>query len=80
MELNLFSKPEVRSALSDMVLVRLYTDRRVEPYLSNKKFQNERFNSIELPLYVLYSPDEQLIGTKTFTRDQNEFLNFLKAN
>ncbi len=78
MELNMFSKPQITAELKKMVLVRLFTDRRNEPYLSNKKFQQERFNSIELPLYVIYTPDEKLIGTKAFTRDINEFLEFLK--
>jgi thiol:disulfide interchange protein DsbD len=80
MELNMFTKPEVSNLLSGMILVRLYTDRRNEPYLSNKQFQNDRFKSIELPLYVLYTPDEKLLGTKTFTRNQSEFINFLKEN
>jgi len=78
MELNMFTKPQIRSELEDMVLVRLFTDRRQEPYLSNKSFQEKRFNSIELPLYVIYTPDEKLIGTKAFTRDVDEFLNFLR--
>ncbi len=78
MELNMFSKPQIAAELKKMILVRLFTDRRNEPYLSNKKFQHERFNSIELPLYVIYTPDEKLIGTKAFTRDVNEFLEFLQ--
>ncbi len=78
MELNMFSKPQVINELKKMVLVRLYTDRRGEPYVSNKNFQETRFNSIELPLYVIYTPDEKLLGTKAFTRDFNEFMQFLK--
>ena len=78
MELNMFSKKEIRSYLENMILVRLYTDRRNEPYQSNKNFQKNRFNSIELPLYVIYTPEEKLIGTKAFTRDASEFLGFLK--
>ncbi len=78
MELNMFSKPEVQNLIDKMVKVRLYTDRRGEPYASNKHFQETRFNSIELPLYVIITPDEKLIGTKAFTRDQNDFVSFLK--
>jgi len=78
MELNMFSKPQVINQLKNMVLVRLYTDRRGEPYVSNKNFQKTRFNSIELPLYVIYTPDEKLLGTKAFTRDFNDFMQFLK--
>lgn len=78
MELNMFSKPEVQSLLKQMVKVKLYTDRREEPYVSNKKMQQERFNSIELPLYVILTPNEEFIATKAFTRDEREFLDFLK--
>ncbi|NLO20085.1 MAG: thioredoxin family protein, partial [Ignavibacteria bacterium] len=78
MELNMFSKPEVQSLLKQMVKVKLYTDRREEPYVSNKKMQQERFNSIELPLYVILTPNEEFVATKAFTRDEREFLDFLK--
>ncbi len=78
MELNMFSKNEIKSYLENMILLRLYTDRRNEPYQSNKNFQKNRFNSIELPLYVIYTPEEKLIGTKAFTRDVSEFMGFLK--
>lgn len=78
MESNVFPLPEVQNYFADMINVKLYTDRREEPELSNKKFQEERFNSIELPLYVILTPDEKLVGTKAFTRDLQEFLDFLE--
>jgi thiol:disulfide interchange protein DsbD len=78
MESNVFPLPEVQAYFGDMINVKLYTDRREEPELSNKKFQEERFNSIELPLYVILTPDEELVGTKAFTRDLQEFLDFLE--
>lgn len=78
MELNMFTKSEVKHLLDQMIKVRLFTDRREEPYISNKKFQMERFNSIELPLYVIQTPEEQVIATSNFTRNPDEFINFLK--
>lgn len=78
MESNVFPLQEVQNYFADMINVKLYTDRREEPELSNKKFQEERFNSIELPLYVILTPDEKLVGTKAFTRDLQEFLDFLE--
>jgi len=78
MESNVFPLPEVQEYFTGMINVKLYTDRRKEPELSNKNFQEERFNSIELPLYVILTPDEELIGTKAFTRDLKEFLDFLE--
>ena len=78
MEANVFSKPEVQGLMRDMVKVQLYTDRKIEPYLSNKKRQLEQFGTIELPLYVLLKPDGSVLATKAFTRDRQEFVDFLK--
>lgn len=78
MEANVFSIPEVQGLMKDMVTVQLYTDRKSEPYLSNKKRQLEQFGTIELPLYVLLKPDGTVIATKAFTRDRGEFISFLK--
>ena len=77
MERNMFSKPEITSLLNEFIKVKLYTDRREEPYISNKKLQETQFGSIELPLYVVISPDGDFIGTKAFTRDMNDFTAFL---
>lgn len=77
MEQNMFKRAEIASRLSHFVKVKLFTDRRTEPYISNKKMQEELYGSIELPLYVIASPDGQHLGTKTFTRDMQEFVIFL---
>ncbi len=78
MESNVFPLPQVKEYFKGMINVKLYTDRREEPELSNKEFQKTMFNSIELPLYVILTPDEKLVGTKAFTRDLQEFLDFLE--
>lgn len=78
MELNMFTKNEIATLLKNMVKVRLFTDRRGEPYASNKRLQQENYNSIELPLYVLLKPSGELVGTKAFTRDVIEFRSFLE--
>ena len=78
MEQNFFRKEETKELFSKYVLVKLYTDRFEEPYISNKKFQQEKFGSIELPMYAIISKDGEVIGTETFTRDYQHFLNFLK--
>jgi len=79
METKMFVKPEIDNLIGQYVKVRLYTDRQKEPYISNKMLQMEKFNSIELPLYVILKPDGELVGTKAFTRDENEFITFLKS-
>jgi thiol:disulfide interchange protein len=79
MEKNMFPKSEISSLMSGMIKVKLYTDRRQEPEISNKKMQLERFNSIALPLYVILMPDEQIISTMEYTNSQDEFIAFLKT-
>lgn len=78
MEANVFPLPKVQGYLSQMINVKLYTDRREATEQKNKEFQRSKFNSIELPLYVILTPDEKLVGTKAFTRDLQEFLDFLE--
>ncbi len=78
MESNVFPLAEVQDLMRGMVKVQLFTDRKSEPYLSNKKRQLEQFGTIELPLYVLVKPDGSVIATKAFTRDRQEFIGFLK--
>jgi thiol:disulfide interchange protein DsbD len=78
METNVFSKPQVRALLERMVRVRLFTDRRTEPYLSNKRFQQERFGTVELPFYAILSPTGEILATAGFTRDIDAFTNFLR--
>ena len=74
----MFSKPSVSSLIGNFVRVRLYTDRRGEPYEGNKRMQMERYGSIELPLYVILSAEGELIGTKAFTRNEGDFIKFMK--
>jgi thiol:disulfide interchange protein DsbD len=78
MESNIFPKQEVASLMNSMVKVQLFTDRRNEPYISNRRLQQERFGSIEMPLYVILKPDGSVISTKAFTRNVQEFTEFLK--
>lgn len=78
MEAKVLAKADISAMLDQYVLVRLYTDRNEEPYLSNKKLQQDKFGSIELPLYVIITPDEEMIATNTFTRDIDQFREFLQ--
>jgi len=40
--------------------------------------QQDRYGSIDLPLYVILDNSEKVIATKAFTRDEEEFITFLK--
>jgi len=78
METNMFSKPQVQQLLAQMVRARLFTDRRTEPYLSHKRFQQEHFGTVELPFYAILRPDTTVIATAGFTRDMDTFVSFLR--
>jgi thiol:disulfide interchange protein len=80
MEANMFSKPEVSRELGNYVLVRLYTDGEGKPYEDFQKMQEEKFSTVALPFYAVIKPTGEKI--KTFpglTRDETEFLSFLKT-
>ena len=56
MKSKVLAHGEVKAVLKDFVFAELYTD--VGPYKAeNKKTQDERFNSVALPLYLVLAPD-----------------------
>jgi thiol:disulfide interchange protein len=78
MDIKVFPDKEVQSRLSGMVKVKLYTDRAGNPQdMKNREFQQQKFNSIELPLYVILNPDESVVASKVATYDIKEFVKFL---
>ena len=77
MENKVFVLPSISSKLEGYIRVRLYTDRAGEPYETFKKLQQEKYGSIELPLYVILKNDESFVASKSFTRDENDFNDFL---
>ncbi|MBK9246606.1 MAG: thioredoxin family protein [Ignavibacteria bacterium] len=77
METNVFVKPAVKNLMDDLVRVRLYTDRKSDADNWNKDMMMKRFNSIELPLYAIVSPDDKILETQSFTRNQAEFIEFI---
>jgi len=81
MEKNVFPVPEVRSELEKFVRVQLYTDGQGEEYDRNRIFQETRFNTVALPLYVLIDPasEREAARFEGLTRDPAEFAQFLKA-
>lgn len=80
MKANMFPKPEVASALNNMVLVELYTDGTDATSERNQKLQDERFQTVSMPFFAIMDPDQKVIATfPTATRDTGEFLNFLKS-
>jgi thiol:disulfide interchange protein len=79
MEANMFPKPNVRAELEKFVRVRLYTDGEGEPYEGFQRMQEQRFGTVALPLYAIITPSDQISATfEGLTRDENEFLSFLR--
>ncbi len=79
MESNMFPKQEVKNAMQEFVRVRLYTDREGEPYESHQKLQQEKFNTVALPLYaVVDGKGNAIAGFGGLTRNVEEFVSFLR--
>ena len=80
MEANVFSLPEVKALLDNFVIVRLYTDGQGAQYDANRKLQEGRFGTVALPLYVIVSNGDALVGSfPGLTRKPAEFVDFLKS-
>ena len=79
MESNIFPRADVKALLGEYVLVKLYTDGQGKVYESNRMFQEQRFGTVALPLYVTMSSDDrQLITFPGMTRNTEEFVRFLR--
>ncbi len=81
MEATIFKTAEVKGLFKDFVLARLYADDGSPLNDSNRTMEEERFNTIAQPYYVIISPDDKPLATfPGFTRDLNAFVNFLKPH
>jgi thiol:disulfide interchange protein len=80
MEANIFPVPEVRGELERFVRVQLYTDGQGEKYDRNRDFQETRFGTVALPLYVVVDPvtERETARFEGLTRDSSEFAAFLR--
>jgi thiol:disulfide interchange protein DsbD len=80
MRANMFTKPEIASALQGFVLLELYTDGTDAASELNQKVELEKFKTVAIPYYAIIDPDERVIATfPSKTSDANEFLAFLKT-
>ena len=78
MEATVFSRTDVKQIFSNFILARLYTDNGSSLDDSNRDMEENRFNTIALPFYVIVSPDDKPLATfPGFTRDAEDFKNFL---
>lgn len=80
MEANMFKRPQIREALSQFVLSRMFTDGDGEIYENQQKFQEDRFGTVALPLYVIVDSKGRTVRTFSgLTRSPGEFLAFLRS-
>jgi thiol:disulfide interchange protein len=80
MEATIFKEPQVKNLFKDFVLARLYADDGSPLNDSNRTMEEQRFNTIAQPYYVIISPDDKPLATfPGFTRDLNAFVSFLKG-
>jgi thiol:disulfide interchange protein len=79
MEGNMFSRQDVKAALSQYVLSRLFTDGEGGVYERQQAFQQQQFNTVALPLYAIVDSDGRTIASLAgLTRDPAVFLAFLE--
>ena len=80
MEVNMFTRGQVKEELAKYVRARLYTDGDGQPYQGFQQMQQERFGTVALPLYAVVNADGNPIMTfPGLTRSENEFVSFLKS-
>jgi thiol:disulfide interchange protein DsbD len=78
MKRNMFTRPEIASVLSNMVIVDLYTDGTDAESEKNQKLEDEKFSTASIPFYVLMDPSGSVIATfPQLTKNPQEFLAFL---
>ena len=80
MKANMFTRPEIRAALKDLVVVDLYIDGTDAASEKNQKFEDQRFGTASIPFYAILDPDQNTIATfPQLTRNPQEFLAFLES-
>ena len=81
MKANMFTRPEIRSAMQGFVLVDLYTDGTDEASRLNQEFEEKTFGTIAIPYYVIFDPDGKVLASfPGLTRNPQEFLTFLNTS
>lgn len=80
MEKNMFPRQDVKTLMSNYVLVQLYTDRKDEASKRNRELLIGRFKTFALPYYALITPDDKVMATMGVDSRPapEEFIGFLK--
>jgi thiol:disulfide interchange protein DsbD len=79
MEANMFTRDDVSTELARYVRVRLYTDRRGQPYEGFQDMEQALFGTVALPYYAVMHPDGRaVLGFGGLTRDSAHYVAFLR--
>jgi thiol:disulfide interchange protein DsbD len=80
MKANMFPRPEIAAVVKNMVLVELYTDGTDEASQANQKLEEEKFQTVAIPFYVLYDANQNVLATfADKTSDSQKYLAFLNT-
>jgi len=79
MKANMFTRPEIESAMQRFVLVELFSDAGDATSDANQKLELTKFNTVAEPYYAIMAPDESVVATfPGLTRDPAVFAAFLR--
>ncbi|HWD97693.1 MAG TPA: cytochrome c biogenesis protein CcdA, partial [Bryobacteraceae bacterium] len=80
MKANMFTRPEIAPAMKNLVLVDLYTDGTDAASEANQKLEEDKFQTVAIPFYVLYDADRNVLATfPGLTHSSQEYLAFLNS-
>ncbi len=80
MKRNMFTRPEIDAVAKNMVLVELYTDGTDAESQANQKLEEEKFQTVAIPFYVVYDGNQNALATfADKTSDSQQYLAFLNA-
>jgi thiol:disulfide interchange protein DsbD len=80
MKANMFTRPEIRAALQNFVLLDLYTDGSDEASRLNGELEEKTFGTAAIPFYAIYDTQGKVLASfPGLTRNPKEFLAFLNT-
>ena len=80
MKANMFTRPEIQTALKDFVIVDLYTDGTDPDSEKNQKLEDQKFGTASIPFYAILDAHQNVVATfPQLTRNPQEFLGFLQS-
>ena len=80
MKANMFTRPEIAAVARNLELVELYTDGTDAASQANQKLEEEKFQTVAIPFYVLYDAGGSVISTfADKTSDSAQYLAFLNS-